>query len=226
MPKDKTASPHLAALENALQATLPMAHLEIGALPGLAELQLALINTDFTTGPLPAEVMHDVIANPAYWAFCWGSGLATAQWLAQQPEIVQDKEIIDLGCGSGVVGVMAKLMGARHVWACDTDPDALLATQVNADLNHVEVSLVDNLDKVPDNLDLLFMADVLYDRSNFKLLEKAKNKASRMLIADSRIDDVHDPDFKVVHHMQALTYPNLGEFDEFKNVCFFEHSVN
>jgi len=202
-----------------------MAHIEVGPLPGISELQLALINADFPTGPLPAAVMHDVIAKPAYWAFCWGSGLATAQWLAQQPQIVQGKDIIDLGCGSGVVAIMAKLMGARCVWACDTDPDALLATQVNAHLNHVEVLPVDNLDKVPDNLDLLFMADVLYDRSNFSLLSKAKNKASRMLIADSRIDDVNDPEFTVVHHMQALTYPNLGEFDEFRNVCFFEYSV-
>lgn len=226
MPKNPLASPHLVDLERALQTTLPTAHIEVGPLPGLAELQLALINADFHTGPLPAEVMHNVIANPAYWAFCWGSGLATAQWLARQPNIVQDKDVIDLGCGSGVVAVMAKLMGARHVWACDTDPDALLATKVNADLNQVEVSLSNNLDKVPDNLDLLFMADVLYDRSNFVLLAKAKNKAARMFIADSHIDDVNDPEFRVIHHMQALTYPNLGEFDEFKNVCFFEYSDN
>jgi hypothetical protein len=78
---------------------------------------------------------------------------------------------------------------------------------------------------VPNDLDLLFMADVLYDRSNFALLSAAKNKAARMLIADSRVDDVNDPDFAVVHHMQALTFPNLGEFDEFKNVCFFEYKT-
>ncbi|MEE4282193.1 MAG: 50S ribosomal protein L11 methyltransferase [Pseudomonadales bacterium] len=217
--------PQIADLELALQSTLPMAHIEVCTLPGLPQLQLALINSDFPTGPLPPNVMHDVIATPAYWAFCWGSGLATAQWLAQQPQIVKDKNVVDLGCGSGVVAVMAKLMGASSVWACDTDPNALLATQVNAQLNEVEVILSDHLSQVPNNLDLLFMADVLYDRSNFALLSAAKNKATRMLIADSRVDDVNDPDFAVVHHMQALTFPNLGEFDEFKNVCFFEYKT-
>ncbi len=217
--------PQIADLELALQSTLPMAHIEVCTLPGLPQLQLALINSDFPTGPLPPKVMHDVIATPAYWAFCWGSGLATAQWLAQQPQIVKDKNVVDLGCGSGVVAVMAKLMGASSVWACDTDPNALLATQVNAQLNEVEVILSDHLSQVPNNLDLLFMADVLYDRSNFALLSAAKNKATRMLIADSRVDDVNDPDFAVVHHMQALTFPNLGEFDEFKNVCFFEYKT-
>ena len=217
--------PQIADLEHALQSTLPMANIEVCSLPGLPQLQLALINSDFPTGPLPPKVMHDVIATPAYWAFCWGSGLATAQWLAQQPQIVKDKNVVDLGCGSGVVAVMAKLMGARSVWACDTDPNALLATQVNAQLNDVEVILSDHLNQVPDNLDLLFMADVLYDRSNFALLSAAKNKATRMLIADSRIDDVNDPEFTVIHHMQALTFPNLGEFDEFKNVCFFEYKT-
>ena len=65
----------------ALQRTLPDAELEITRLPAVEQIQLALINTDFQTGPLPADAMHRVIANPAYWAFCWGSGLALARWI-------------------------------------------------------------------------------------------------------------------------------------------------
>ncbi|XOV82271.1 MAG: methyltransferase [bacterium] len=217
------SDPGVADLERALQATLPMARLDVCSLPGLPQLQLALINADFPTGPLPPAVMRDVIAAPAYWAFCWGSGLATAQWLAQQPDLVRGRALVDLGCGSGVVAVMARLMGAERVWACDTDPDALLATRINARLNNVEIITTDNLDQLPNDLDLLFMADVLYDRSNFALLDLAKSKARRMLIADSRITDINDPELRVVHQMQALTVPNLGEFDEFKNVSFFEY---
>ncbi|MDP6186401.1 MAG: protein methyltransferase, partial [Pseudomonadales bacterium] len=71
---------HLQHSLAALQRTLPDAELEITRLPAVEQIQLALIKADFQTGPLPADVMHRVIANPAYWAFCWGSGLALARW--------------------------------------------------------------------------------------------------------------------------------------------------
>ena len=202
-----------------------MAAIESTALPGLPNLALGLINANFPTGPLPADVMHAVIAEPAYWAFCWGSGLATAQWLATNPEIVRGLRIGDLGCGSGVVAIAAKQAGATEVWACDNDADALFATQCNAAANDITLNLTEDLAALPDDLDVLFMADVLYDRRNFALIEQAKPKTRRLIIADSRVADVEDPDFTVTHQIQALTYPNLGEFDEFKTVSFFNYAA-
>ena len=70
------------------------------------------------------------------------------------------------------------------------------------------------------------MADVLYDRANFALIRLAKQKTHNMLIADSRVTDVEDQEFSIVHKMNSLTYPNLGEFDEFKNVQFFSWASN
>ena len=90
-------------LQNLLQGTIPNAHIEISQLPRLSGLRLGLINADFPTGPLPAEVMHAVIAQPAYWAFCWGSGLACAEWILANPALLRDKSVVDIGCGSGVV---------------------------------------------------------------------------------------------------------------------------
>ena len=67
------------------------------------------------------------------------------------------------------------------------------------------------------------MADVLYDRANFTLIEHVKTKAASVMISDSRVRDLEDPDFDVVGHDEALTFPNLGEFDEFRMVNFFEY---
>ena len=167
--------------------------------------------------------MRAVLANPAYWAFCWGSGLATARWLLEQPQVVSGKRIADLGSGSGVVALSAKLANASEVWACDNDPDALAATEANAAANQLEINLTDDIEALPAGLDVLFMADVLYDRSNFALIERAKPLTRRLIIADSRVTDVEDPSFTITHTRQALTYPNLGEFDEFKTVSFFEY---
>lgn len=61
------------------------------------------------------------------------------QWLGKTD--VQDKIVIDYGCGSGILGVAALLLGAKKVYATDIDPQAVLATQQNAELNGV----LDNL---------------------------------------------------------------------------------
>lgn len=44
----------------------------------------------------------------------------------------QNKTLIDYGCGSGILGIAAVLLGAQHVLAIDNDPQALLATRANA----------------------------------------------------------------------------------------------
>ena len=57
-------------------------------------------------------------------------------WLTEQD--LTDKVVIDYGCGSGILGIAALLLGARHVYAVDIDPQAVLATNQNAARNHVD----------------------------------------------------------------------------------------
>jgi len=215
----------LPTLETLLRRTLPDARIEVQTLPGCPEIRLGLINADFPLGPLPAEVMQAVIARPAYWAFCWGSGLALARLLLDEPAWVKGRTVVDLGPGSGVVAIAAALAGAARVVACDNDPDALAATAANAALNGVTVELVDDLAKVPPGQDLLVMADVLYDRSNLPLLARAAALARQTLVADSRITELPDPAYREIGLLEALTFPNLGEFDEFRTVRFFHASA-
>jgi ribosomal protein L11 methyltransferase len=47
--------------------------------------------------------------------------------------------LIDLGCGSGVVGIAAAKLGHRPVVAIDNDPAAIEATERNAGANGVDV---------------------------------------------------------------------------------------
>ncbi|ABB57530.1 50S ribosomal protein L11 methyltransferase [Synechococcus elongatus] len=51
---------------------------------------------------------------------------------------VADKVIADVGCGSGILAIGALLLGAKQVYAVDTDPLAVGATQANAALNDLE----------------------------------------------------------------------------------------
>lgn len=49
---------------------------------------------------------------------------------------VAGKTVCDLGCGTGIFGIGAKLLGAEKVYACDVSADALAIAEKNAsDLN-------------------------------------------------------------------------------------------
>src|SRR5882762_4171294 len=54
---------------------------------------------------------------------------------------VAGRNVIDYGCGSGILGIAALKLGAAHVWAVDLDPQALLATHDNATRNGVSSSI-------------------------------------------------------------------------------------
>jgi len=49
----------------------------------------------------------------------------------------QGDEIIDVGCGSGILSIAALQMGASSVLAVDTDSQAVVSTQENAAINHI-----------------------------------------------------------------------------------------
>src|SRR5215831_3180579 len=213
----------LDALDAALKATLPMARIEVRALPGCESIRLGLINGDFPLGPLPHDVMLAVLARPAYWAFCWGSGLALARHLIARPELVRGRSVLDFGSGSGVVAIAAKRAGAARVIACDNDPHARIAIAANARLNTVDLEIVDALTATPGRHDLALLADVLYDRENLALLDAVIGRADETLVADSRLTSLSRDDFELIGEVAARTFPNLGEFDQYATVRLFRH---
>jgi predicted nicotinamide N-methyase len=212
------------ALTEALHVTLPMGRIVVQPLPDCPDLVLGLINADFPTGPLPGEVMHDVIRAPAYWALCWGSGLGLAQLLYRNPHWVRGKRVLDFGSGSGVAGIAALRNGAASVTACDTDADARLASLANARLNSLDIEVCAEL---PDagTFDLVLMADVLYDRANTPLLEALQRIAPALIVADSRIAELPVAGFRQIAQVEARTQPNLNEFDEFRTVRVFAYGA-
>ncbi len=75
-------------------------------------------------------------------AFGTGTHATTAmclQWL--DGEQLEGADIVDYGCGSGVLAVAAALKGARSVLAVDHDAQALDATRANARANGVSATV-------------------------------------------------------------------------------------
>lgn len=92
------------------------------------------------TGQTPAEpgpAAVCVVLDPGL-AFGTGTHETTGlclDWLDRN--LQPGWEVIDYGCGSGILAVAAAKLGARHVQAVDLDPQALYATRENARKNQV-----------------------------------------------------------------------------------------
>jgi ribosomal protein L11 methyltransferase len=98
-------------------------------------------------------------------AFGTGTHATTAMCLAWlDAQALQGLEVIDFGCGSGVLAIAALKLGARHAYAYDIDPQALLATRENAVENHVSdrLTVCAAAGQIPPGRDLL-LANILAD---------------------------------------------------------------
>jgi predicted nicotinamide N-methyase len=165
--------------------------------------------------------MLAVMARPAYWAFCWASGHVLAQHLIRHPQIVQGRTIVDFGAGSGVVAIAAMLAGAKRAYACDIDAAALLACEANAILNQVEIILLPDISQLSEPVDLLIAADVLYDRDNMPFLDQFAEQMPEVLVADSRIKNLHLRGYEIIDEVITTTIPDLDEQQEFNRVKLY-----
>ncbi len=220
-PLDSEAAQLLEKLLVKLNTTLPSYDLVITSPPLCPSLRLALLEDTLPEAALPEHVRQKVMAQPAYWAFCWASGQVLAAHILKNPDIVKDKVVLDFGAGSGVVGIAAMLAGAARVTCCDNDPNALLACQTNAALNEVEIALIDDLEEAPTHQDLVIAADVLYDRENFPILEALPRVANAVLVADSRIKNFDHPLYHLIDQKTATTWPDLEEYPEYNRVSIY-----
>ena len=60
------------------------------------------------------------------------------QWLEQN--VRAGETVLDYGCGSGILAIVAKKLGAGDTIGIDIDPNAVEASRYNAERNHVEAS--------------------------------------------------------------------------------------
>lgn len=101
-----------------------------------------------------------------YWAYRWGGGIALARFVLDRPQSVCGRRVLDLGTGSGIVGIAAARAGARLVVAADIDRVALQAVRMNAEANGVEISthFGDLTGGPPPEVDIVLVGDLFYER--------------------------------------------------------------
>ena len=103
----------------------------------------------------PDPTALNIVLDPGL-AFGTGSHPTThlcLRWLQQQ--IHGPLSVLDYGCGSGILAIAAKKLGAGQVIGTDIDPQAIQSSLDNAQQNHVEASFY-----LPDQLPPL-QADIV-----------------------------------------------------------------
>lgn len=117
------------------------------------------------------EVDTDKIVIEIEPKMAFGSG--THETTSMCMEYVEDKDlsgmdILDIGCGSGILSILAKKLGAKNVLACDIDPIAVSSTIDNAKINGVDLQAKESnlFTNVEGKYDLIFaniLAEILVE---------------------------------------------------------------
>jgi len=110
----------------------------------------------------PTEATHVLRLDPGL-AFGTGTHPTTRlclQWIGAHD--FSGQSVVDYGCGSGVLGIVAAIKGAADVIGVDNDPQALLATADNAERNNIakKVSVLDPSQYKPVPVDVV-LANIL-----------------------------------------------------------------
>lgn len=126
-------------------------------------------------------------------AFGTGSHATTRMCLELMD--VEGKDVIDVGCGSGILGIAAKICGAKSVYMCDIDAQAVEFATQNAKLNNV-VATIEKADLLEgeQQADFIFAnitADILM-RFSKSIGKHLRENGTIVLsgIIDTRLDEV------------------------------------
>ena len=160
--------------------------------PLVPEIRLHLAEESVPIWEKTEEELGEMNVPPPFWAFAWAGGQALARYLLDNPALVAGKSVVDLGSGSGLTAIAAKLAGAARVVASDIDALALASVRVNAALNGVEVETTreDLLARAPDTWEVVLVGDLFYERELAArvtdYIEKAAAAGAHVLIGDPK----------------------------------------
>jgi predicted nicotinamide N-methyase len=172
-----------------------------GTMPALQILQFIRSNLPIVPTPsVPEILLHkagprsglwrlaemDEDFGTPYWAYDWGGGLALARHILNHPDRVAGRTVLDLGAGSGIVGIAAAKSGAKNVIGADIDRYAIAAIGLNATANGVSISpfFGDLTAGSPPAVDMVLVGDLFYEAG---LAQRVTTFLDRCLAAKTKV---------------------------------------
>ena len=142
------------------------------------------------TGLWRLAASGDDDAPPPYWAFPWAGGMALARYIADFPEAIAGRRVLDLGSGSGLVAIAAMKAGAAATLAADIDPFGVAAIGLNAAANGVAITVVsgDITGGAAPAVDIVTVGDLFYEPALAErvtaFLDRCASAGAAVLVGD------------------------------------------
>jgi predicted nicotinamide N-methyase len=168
------------------------ANTKLIAPPLVPEIRLHLAEESLPIWRKTEEELGRINVPPPYWAFAWAGGQALARYILDNAETVTGKAVLDLGSGSGLTAIAAKLAGAGPVLAADIDAIAIAALRLNAQVNgvRIEATADDVLASKPARFDVVLVGDLFYERQLAErvlaFIEETARAGASVLIGDPK----------------------------------------
>jgi ribosomal protein L11 methyltransferase len=137
-----------------------------------------------TFHPAKPEFPYEIVIDPKM-AFGTGHHQTTSMMLALMLENeYEGKNVLDMGCGTGILAIMASKLGAVQVTAIDYDPVCYDSTIENAALNHIEniIPLFGSKEVIPNE-----QYDVILANINRNILLDQMERYAEVLKPDGEI---------------------------------------
>ncbi|QKC99274.1 class I SAM-dependent methyltransferase [Mesorhizobium sp. NZP2298] len=151
---------------------------------------------------------------PPYWAYAWAGGAVLARYILDHPMRVAGRRVLDLGAGSGLVGIAAAKAGACEVVAAEIDRNGIAALGLNAEANGVEITIAegDITKGLPPAVDLVLAGDVFYSRDVARritpFLDRCLAAGIDVLVGDPRRNDLPLSRLRLLAEYQV---PDFGD---------------
>lgn len=132
-------------------------------------------------------------------------------------------EMLDLGCGTGILAIAAKKLGFKHVMATDIDYDAVIACNHNAQINKVNIEVFHtSLLHISKSFDLIcanILASVLHKMAA-DLANIVKNKG--YIILSGILSEEAEETIKIFTQYD-LKYISIKSQEDWVSIIFQRH---
>ena len=160
---------------------------ELGSPPLVPEIKLHLAVDATELWEMTTKELKDNGLPLPFWAFAWAGGQALARYILDNPQLVEDKSVLDMGAGSGLVGLSALFSHASQVDFTEIDGFAAEAIHLNLTANQLDQNFQIILEHVPEltpqnqnRWDVILAGDVFYEQEMSNIILSDLRKFARL----------------------------------------------
>jgi len=176
-----------------------------------------------TFHPSQPSYPYEIVIDPKM-AFGTGHHQTTSLMMGYMlKESFGGKDVLDMGCGTGILAILAAKMGASHIWAIDNDPVCIDSVAENVVLNHTPhiVAKCGSADLISGKKFDIILANINRNILLDQLKQYTQSLRENGVLYLSGFYDGDDLEvLKTVAANNALAYDNHRSLDGWAAACF------